>query len=97
MNVTPSCKYLHPNVKSTYWEECYGFYNEFCFVCGQGIICAIVVSLTFINTPNKLTDKIVLEKYLKIIFINKFTIKRQFFINVFKLLVLFTTKKLFSR
>ena len=51
MNVTPSCEHLHPIVKLTYWEECNGFYNEFSFVCGQGIICAIVVSLTFINTP----------------------------------------------
>ena len=51
MNVTPRCEYLHSKVKLTYWKECNGFYNEFWFVCGQGIICAIVVSLTFINTP----------------------------------------------
>jgi len=42
MNVTPRCEYLHPKVKLTYWKECNGFYNEFWFVCGQGIICAIV-------------------------------------------------------
>jgi len=42
MNVTPRCERLHPIVKLAYWEECNGFYNEFSFVCGQGIICAIV-------------------------------------------------------
>jgi len=42
MNVTPSCEHLHPIVKLTYWDGCNGFYNEFSFVCGQGIICAIV-------------------------------------------------------